>query len=75
MAKVCDMCGKTTIFGHNIQHKGKKSKWRYKAPRTNRKFKPNLKKHKIYDEDGNYVETISICMKCYKRMRKEQEEE
>jgi large subunit ribosomal protein L28 len=68
MAKVCHMCGKSTIAGKNIQHKHSEG-WRYKAPRTNRQFKPNLKKIKL-EVDGKPTK-VRICMKCYKRLRKE----
>ncbi|MBD3329429.1 50S ribosomal protein L28 [Candidatus Dojkabacteria bacterium] len=73
MAKVCEMCGKSTMYGHNIQHKAK-GKWRYKAPRSNRTFKPNLTKVTLVDDEGNKTK-VTICMKCYKRLRKEAEEE
>jgi ribosomal protein L28 len=72
MARVCYICSKSTVAGHNIQHKAK-GKWRYKAPKSNRVFKPNLKKIKLEDEEGNRM-TVRICMKCYKRLRKDEEE-
>ncbi len=71
MAKVCHMCGKSTIAGKNIQHKHSEG-WRYKAPKTNRQFKPNLKKIKL-EVDGKPTK-VRICMKCYKRLRKEASE-
>jgi large subunit ribosomal protein L28 len=71
MAKVCYMCGKSTIAGKNIQHKHSEG-WRYKAPRTNRQFKPNLKKIEL-EVDGK-PKKVRICMKCYKRLRKEEAE-
>lgn len=70
MARVCELCGKGTIAGHNVQHHSKKSKWRYKAPKTNRVFRPNLQKLNI-EIDGKLVKK-RICMKCYKKIRKEQ---
>jgi large subunit ribosomal protein L28 len=71
MAKVCYICGKSTIAGKNIQHKHSEG-WRYKAPRTNRQFKPNLKKIEL-EVDGK-PKKVRICMKCYKRLRKEESE-
>lgn len=68
MSKVCYICEKSTIAGKNIQHKHAKG-WRFKAPRTNRQFKPNLKKIELEVNGKN--QKVSICMKCYKRLRKE----
>jgi large subunit ribosomal protein L28 len=71
MAKTCEMCGKGTVAGKRIQHHHS-IQWRMKAPKTNRVFKPNLRNVKV-DLDGK-VQTLTICMKCYKRMRKDQPE-
>lgn len=65
------MCGKSTIAGKNIQHKHSEG-WRYKAPRTNRQFKPNLKNIEL-EVDGE-TKKVRICMKCYKRLRKDEAE-
>jgi large subunit ribosomal protein L28 len=70
MAKVCEMCGKSTVAGRHIQHHHSVA-WRFKAPKSVRNFKPNLKKLKV-DIDGK-VQSIYICMKCYKKIRKESE--
>jgi large subunit ribosomal protein L28 len=67
MAKECYICGKSTKAGKNIQHKHSEG-WRYKAPKTNRKFKPNFKKITL-EVDGK-PKKVTICMKCYKRLRK-----
>jgi large subunit ribosomal protein L28 len=71
MSKVCHICGKSTKAGKNIQHKHSEG-WRFRAPRTNRQFKPNLKKVEL-EIDGK-LEKVNICMKCYKRLRKEAQE-
>lgn len=68
MAKVCELCGKSTTAGRRIQHHHSIG-WRFKAPRSTRTFKPNLRKIKV-DFDGD-VKSINVCMKCYKRLRKE----
>jgi len=62
------MCGKSTVAGRNIQHHHS-IQWRFKAPKTTRKFRPNLRKIKV-EVDGK-EQKISVCMKCYKRLRKE----
>ena len=68
MAKFCEICEKQTVAGKNKQHHHS-IQWRFRAPRTNRVFKPNLKKVKL-DVDGKLVKA-NVCMKCYKRLRKE----
>jgi len=70
MAKTCELCGKSTMFGNRIQHKHSVG-WRYKAPKTKRGFKPNLRSLAV-DIEGT-PSTIDVCMKCYKKLRKEQE--
>jgi ribosomal protein L28 len=66
--KVCALCGKSNISGRRIQHHAKGG-WRYKAPKTLRKFKANLRKIDL--EVGTEVIRTDICMKCYKKLRKE----
>ncbi len=68
MAKVCEICGKSTAAGKRIQHHHSIG-WKYKAPRSVRSFLPNTRKIKV-DVEGE-VKTIQVCMKCYKRLRKE----
>ena len=68
MAKVCELCGKSTVAGQRIQHHHSIG-WKYKAPRSKRKFKPNLRKAKV-NIDGK-EKKITVCMKCYKKLRAE----
>lgn len=68
MAKVCEICGKSTTAGRSIQHHHSIG-WKYKAPRSTRTFKPNLRKIKA-DVDGD-IQNIYVCMKCYKKLKKE----
>lgn len=70
MAKTCELCAKSTVFGNRIQHKHSTG-WRYKAPKTKRAFKPNLRNIEV-EIDGVKTKVVA-CMKCYKRLRKEQE--
>jgi len=58
MAK-CEMCGKTTTFGHNRS---------FSMRATNRKFKPNLQKVSVY-ENGEKVSKL-LCSKCIKTLAK-----
>lgn len=66
--KICAVCGKSNMAGRNIQHHAKGG-WRYKAPKTPRTFKPNLRKIDI--EVSGEVVRANVCMKCYKKIRKE----
>ncbi|NMC09137.1 50S ribosomal protein L28 [Candidatus Microgenomates bacterium] len=68
MSKLCEICGKSTVAGNRIQHKHSVG-WRYKAPKSKRQFKPNLKNVDL-DVDGSLVKA-TVCMKCYKKLRKE----
>ena len=71
MSKVCEICAKNTISGNRIQHKHSVG-WRYKAHKTKRQFKPNLR---TIDVEVDGVPTrATVCMKCYKRLRKNAEE-
>jgi len=67
MSKVCFSCGKSVAFGGHRKHKYGGG-WAYRAQRTPRKFKPNMRKIKI-EKDGK-TQTVDVCMKCYKKMRK-----
>jgi ribosomal protein L28 len=70
MSKECTICGKTSMAGRSIQHKHSVG-WRYKAPRSKRTFNLNLREVNL-DVDGKIVKA-PICMKCYKKLRKESE--
>lgn len=67
--KVCAICGKGRIAGRRIQHHHS-IQWRFKAPKTPRVFKPNLKEIDL--EVNGEVVRAHVCMKCLKRMKKEQ---
>jgi ribosomal protein L28 len=75
MSRICEITGRKTSFGGNHKHRRGKAggggKWRFKAPNTNRKWLPNLRKVKL-EVDGR-LQTIKISMKAYKKLRKYQE--
>lgn len=70
MSRVCYFCKKGVTFGGNRRHKYGGG-WEYRAQRTTRKFKPNLRKVKIKKEGK--LQVVDICMKCYKKMRKQKD--
>jgi len=56
MGRRCDICGKGTMFGHNVSHSNR---------RTKRNWKVNLKKVKV--RQGDKVVTLRVCMSCLKK--------
>jgi|GEM_PF-533339 len=69
MSKICDFSGKSTKAGRRIQHHHSEL-WRFKAPRTPRTFKPNIREVKVKDSSGKEVK-LSIAMKYYKKLREQ----
>ena len=53
MSGKCDVCGKTTVFGHNVSHSKR---------RTNRMFKPNVQR-KTMIVDG-VAKKVNVCTRC-----------
>ncbi len=52
MAK-CEICGKGTVFGHNVSHSMR---------RTNRAWKANVRKVKI--DDNGTTRKAKVCTSC-----------
>jgi large subunit ribosomal protein L28 len=67
MSGKCDVCGKTTAFGRNIRHRHA-GRWGRKAPRTNRQFRPNVHKQRIY-VDGRATR-VNVCTRCLRTQSK-----
>jgi large subunit ribosomal protein L28 len=53
MAKVCDICGKGPVFGHNVSHANNK---------TRRTWHPNL--HKVTALKEGRTTRIKVCSRC-----------
>lgn len=53
MSKVCDVCGKKPITGHNISHS---------HTLTNRRWEPNLQKIKV--DDQGETRSMRVCTRC-----------
>jgi large subunit ribosomal protein L28 len=58
MAKVCDICGKGPVFGHNVSHANNK---------TRRTWHPNL--HKVKAQKEGRSKTIKVCSRCIRSGR------
>jgi len=67
----CYHCGKTTIFGRShTHHRGVAGgRWKKRAPKTQKLFKPNLQKIAIMVKGKS--QTVRLCTKCIKRVRKD----
>lgn len=69
--KQCYITGKKTIFGRtHTHHRGVAGgRWKKRAQKVNRSFKPNLQKTQIF-ESGE-VKTVLLATKVIKRVRKD----
>lgn len=72
MSRICQFCLKSAVAGNRVQHHHAKG-WRFRAPRSKRQFKPNLRSVKLAYE-GEVI-SATICMKCYKKLRNESSHE
>jgi len=54
MARVCEICGKKTTFGHNVSHAHNV---------TNRPFRPNLQRVRVRLEKGG-TRRVRLCTRC-----------
>jgi large subunit ribosomal protein L28 len=63
MANRCAVCGKGPQFGRNIRY-GHGGKWELRAPRTNRRWLPNLQSARTLV--GGTPQRIRVCAKCLK---------
>lgn len=59
MAGVCDICGKTKSFGHNVSHSKR---------RTNRDFRPNVQRKRLLI--GNKLVRLNVCTRCMRTAQK-----
>jgi large subunit ribosomal protein L28 len=59
MAGVCELCGKTLSFGHNVS---------FSKHRTNRVFRPNIQKTHVM-VNGRST-SINACTRCIRTMAK-----
>jgi large subunit ribosomal protein L28 len=55
----CDLCGKTSQFGHNVSHS---------KQHTNRRWMPNIHKTRIVI-DGE-EKRLNICTRCLRSLHK-----
>ncbi len=67
----CYHCGKSIVFGHShTHHRGVAGgRWKKRAPKTQKIFKPNLQKIAILVNGKS--KSVKLCTKCIKRIRKD----
>lgn len=53
MAGKCDVCGKHTMFGHNVS---------FSKRRTNRRFKPNVQRRTVVV--NGVTQRVNMCVRC-----------
>jgi len=53
MARVCEICGKGPVFGHNVSHANNK---------TRKVWLPNL--HKVKANKEGRTKRIRVCSRC-----------
>jgi len=70
MARKCEICGKRTHVGNQIERRGitkKKGGIGLRiTSRTRRKFKPNIQKVRVLENDGKTSVRRKVCTRCIK---------
>ena len=66
MANICEFCGKGGQSGQNIRHIHSGA-WARRAPRTKRRFLPNLQTVTVHK--GGRNRRMRVCVKCMKSER------
>lgn len=73
MSNTDALTGKKTMFGGNRKHRrgssGGGGAWSFRAQRTLRQWKPNLRKVKLQEVATGKIENLKISMKTYKKLR------
>ncbi|HOK06279.1 MAG TPA: 50S ribosomal protein L28 [Syntrophales bacterium] len=55
MSRVCEICGKKPVVGHNVSHANNKTK---------RVWYPNLQRVRSINEKTGAVKRIKVCTRC-----------
>jgi len=70
MAYICDLCGKGKMIG--LQHKHHPGvaggRWKKRAQKTQKIFKPNLHWAKVAIK-GGMLQRVRLCTKCLRRVK------
>lgn len=67
MARVCEVCGKSTQMGNSVAHRGKAKYLGGVGTKVTgiarRQFKPNLQRIRITTQNGTH-KTVRVCAQC-----------
>lgn len=67
MARVCEVCGKSSSMGNSVTHRGKAKYLGGVGTKvtgiTRRKFKPNLQRVRVTKPNGAHT-TMRVCTQC-----------
>lgn len=67
MARVCEVCGKSTQMGNSVAHRGKAKYLGGVGTKVTgiarRQFKPNLQRVRITTQNGTH-KTVRVCAQC-----------
>lgn len=55
MSRMCEVCGKGPVFGHNVSHANNK---------TRKVWYPNLQRMRCIDPKTGAVKRVRICTRC-----------
>lgn len=55
MSRVCEICGKGPVVGHNVSHANNKTK---------KVWYPNLQKMKVVDRETGSKKRMKVCARC-----------
>lgn len=71
MKNVCYHCGKGVLMGRqHTHHRGVAGgRWKKRAPKEQRVFRPNLQKTTIMI--GAVAKQVKLCTRCLKRIKKD----
>lgn len=74
MAFICDLCGKGKMIGRQHKHHPGVAggRWKRRAPKTQKTFKPNLHWARIAIDGG--MKKVRLCTKCLRRAKEAMKE-
>ena len=55
MSRICEVCGKKPVVGHNVSHANNKTK---------KVWYPNLQSLRCVDEKTQSVRRVKVCTRC-----------
>lgn len=69
MSRKCDLTGRKPMYGRSIQHRHG-GNWARRAPKTNRVFRPNVHRHRVYVPELDQWVTLKLSAKAIRTISK-----